>query len=268
MHPSQFWWRQWRVPLVAFAIAATLFATTSLDFMIARMLFFDASREQWIGAHSWWTNELIHTGGRWLIRCVVAAALAVWIATFLRPRLQAWRRPTAYFICAVVLSVGVVGLLKTLTNVDCPRDLTEFGGAMPFIALFADRPDGLAHARCFPAAHASSGYALLALYFVFREYSRRLSRYGLMIGAVFGLIFGIAQQARGAHFASHDVWSAFLVWTVSLSLYTVAFKARLWHYAPLSRSKWECNEASAPAPRLPVGGNADLPHRVGSVPGT
>lgn len=268
MHSTQFWWRHWRGPLCAFVIAATLFATSSLDLVIARSLFFDASRAQWIGAHSWWTNELIHTGGRWLIRGVVFAALTAWIATFLRPGWRAWRRPTGYFVCATVLSIGVVGLLKIVTHVDCPRDLAEFGGRLPFIELFAHRPEGLPDARCFPAAHASSGYALLALYFALREHSRQLSRFGLAAGVLFGLIFGIAQQARGAHFVSHDVWSAFLVWTVSLSLYALAFKARLWNLAPLSRSNWDCNEASIAARRLPVGSHADLPARVGSVPRT
>ncbi len=43
-------------------------------------------------------------------------------------------------------------------------------------------------------------------------------------------MFGIAQQARGAHFVSHDLWSAFLVWTVTLSIYAFAFRARLWKY--------------------------------------
>ena len=39
-----------------------------------------------------------------------------------------------------------------------------------------------------------------------------------------GLAFGLAQQARGAHFVSHDLWSAFLVWTLTLSVYAFAFR--------------------------------------------
>jgi membrane-associated PAP2 superfamily phosphatase len=193
------------------------------------------------------------------MRSIAALALVLWAATSLRPQWQAYRRPALYFFVSVVLSVGVVGLLKTLTNVDCPRDLSEFGGNFPFIHLFEDRPDGLRHARCFPAAHASSGYALLALYFVLRERSRRAARLGLASGVLLGLVFGIAQQSRGAHFVSHDVWSAMLVWTVSLSLYTFVFKARLWN--------WERNEVSAAARRLPVDGTVDVPRRAGATAG-
>ena len=51
---------------------------------------------------------------------------------------------------------------------------------------------------------------------------------GIVVTILTGLIFGVAQQSRGAHFVSHDVWSAFLVWSIALALYAFAFKARLW----------------------------------------
>jgi membrane-associated PAP2 superfamily phosphatase len=96
------------------------------------------------------------------------------------------------------------------------------------VHLFAARPTELREAQCFPAAHASSGYALMALYFVAYERGPKLARLGLAAGLVLGLVFGIAQQARGAHFVSHDLWSAFLAWIISLTLYVFAFRARLY----------------------------------------
>ena len=263
-----FYWRHLRLPLILFALLAPVLAFSSIDLVVAHALFFDEASSRWIGAGSWWTNELIHRDGTLLIRSLGASSLILWATTFFRPQWQSLRRPALYFFLSVGLSVGIVGLLKALTNVDCPRDLNEFGGAFPFVHLFADRPDGLQQARCFPAAHASSGYALLALYFVLRERSRWASRLGLAVGLVMGLIFGIAQQSRGAHFVSHDVWSAWLVWTISLSLYTFAFEGRLWTSASFHRSHWEHNEASASPRRLPVDGDADVPRRLGSAPGT
>lgn len=259
MPTTTFYWSHLRAPLVAFLLLATLLATTPLDLTIVHALYFDEAQSRWIGATNWWTNEFIHRGGTWLMRSIALASLALWAATWWRPRLHELRRPALYFFVSIVVSVALVGLLKTLTNVDCPRDLTEFGGLFPFIHLFEHRPEALRHARCFPAAHASSGYALLALYFVLRERSRRAARLGLASGLLLGLVFGIAQQSRGAHFVSHDVWSAMLVWTVSLSLYTFVFKARLWN--------WENNEVSAAARRLPVDEPVDVPRRVGAAAG-
>jgi len=227
----QLWWRHARVPLFAFIVLALPLAVTHIDVAIAHALFFDASQMRWIGAENFWVNDLVHVGGRWFMRGVVAAAFVLCVSASFRPGLRRWRRPAAYFVTAAVLSIGICGLLKTITNVDCPWDLTEFGGRFPVVALFADRPDDLRHAHCFPAAHAASGYALLALYFLFRERSAALARLGLAVGIGTGLIFGIAQQARGAHFVSHDIWSAFLVWIISLSVYTWIFRARLWEPA-------------------------------------
>jgi len=225
---QRIWWQHARIPLLVFVLCASLLATTMVDVAIAQSLFFDSVHGRWIGAGQAWIEAGIHTGGRWVIRGMVAVAILVWIATHVDQYLATLRRPAAYFIVSVVLSVGIVGLLKTITNIDCPWDLTMFGGRYPFVHLFADRPDALRTGHCFPAAHASSGYALLALYFVFRERNVALARMGSMLGIGTGLVFGLAQQARGAHFVSHDVWSLFITWMVTLTVYVFAFQARLW----------------------------------------
>jgi membrane-associated PAP2 superfamily phosphatase len=224
------WWAHLRIPLAVFLVLASVFATTHTDLAIARALYFDPGTMSWVGAHNWWVNVFIHTGGRWAVRVIIAAGLTLLVVTWIKDDLRELRRPAAYFVVATVLSVGIVGLLKILTNVDCPWDVRDFGGRFPYVELFADRPDGLRRAQCFPAAHASSGYALVALYFAFRERHAQLARLGLGVAIATGLLFGVAQQARGAHFASHDLWSAFLVWLTSLSVYAFAFRARLWDH--------------------------------------
>jgi membrane-associated PAP2 superfamily phosphatase len=252
MQSFKFWWAHLQVPLVLFVVLAVVFATTPLDVTIARTVFFDAPHAQWIGAHSWLINELVHTGGRWAVRVLLAIVLAFWIATWVERDWRQLRRPAAFFLVSALLSIGVVGLLKTLTNVDCPWDLATFGGRFPYVELFADRPDALRAGQCFPAAHASSGYALLALYFTFRERHAGLAKLGLALGLLTGLVFGLAQQARGAHFVSHDLWSAFLVWTVTVSVYAFAFRARLWDCSAYDAS----NEGSVAARQLAPGVHA------------
>ena len=105
-------------------------------------------------------------------------------------------------------------------------DLIGFGGHNPYVALFGDRPDALPRAQCFPGAHASSGFALFCLYFVFRDNSRRMARWMLAVAIAVGIAFSIGQEARGAHFLSHDVTSAAIVWFVQLALYARVFEAR------------------------------------------
>lgn len=165
------------------------------------------------------------------MRCLVVAALALFAVTFAKPGLIALRRPAGYFAAAVILSIGIVGLCKSVSPVHCPWALEEFGSAQPSTLLFGPRPASAPAGHCFPAAHSSSGYALLAFYFVFRERNARRARIGLLAGLVAGLAFGIAQQSRGAHFMSHDVWSAFIAWLTCLTLYTFAFSRDLWRNA-------------------------------------
>lgn len=227
MSAIDFWWNHLRIPLALFAAASAVVAGTDLDVAVARAIFFERPHT-WVGAGQWWTIAL-HDGGRWLIRALVAAALLAWVLSFIEGRTQRWRRPAAYFALSVVLTIGLAGALKATTNVNCPWDLTPFGGQFPYVHLFEDRADGLRHAQCFPAAHASSGYALMCLYFMLRERSAKLARGGLGIGICTGLLFGIAQQARGAHFVSHDLCSAMLAWIVSASVYALPFRCSVWN---------------------------------------
>jgi membrane-associated PAP2 superfamily phosphatase len=221
------WWREVRWPVCAFTPLAIVFALTNLDIHIANALFFDRTDLRWIGAHNFWIESVLHDGGRWTVRALVAAAGAVWVAASIDVRVRAWRRPAAYFVIAAVLSVGIVGLLKTITSVDCPWDLIPFNGRFPIVPLLAVRSSAPHTGHCFPAAHASSGYALVALYFAFRERNRKLARIGLTVGIACGVVFGLAQQARGAHFMSHDLWSAFLVWSTTAGVYVLGFAQRL-----------------------------------------
>ncbi|HZF17170.1 MAG TPA: phosphatase PAP2 family protein [Steroidobacteraceae bacterium] len=215
-------------PAIAFIAMAVLFALTDLDRTLAHAWAFDAELQKFPARDRWWANELAHTGGRNVVWCFGLAAIAAWIASFCAAGWRGWRRPALFVFLAIGLSTLIVAILKELTNVDCPWDLSEFGGRFPYVRLFADRPDDLPRAACFPGAHASSGFALMALYFASRERNHRFATAALLFALAVGSIFAFGQEARGAHFLSHDLWSAFIVWFVELALYAFAFGGRLW----------------------------------------
>jgi membrane-associated PAP2 superfamily phosphatase len=246
--PLHVWWQYMRAPLAVFGVLAALFAATPADVDIAHALFFDA-RHGWLGAGSWWTNDFLHTAGQWWIRVLVLAALGFWLATFRAAGLRALRRPAAYAIVAFLLSVTVVGFLKWATNVHCPWDLIDFGGVHPYVHLFSQRSALLPRGQCFPAGHASSGYALVALYFVLVERHPRAAKAAMLGAALVGLTFGLGQQSRGAHFMSHDVWSAFIAWTVCVSVYVFGFRCRLWKRSRERLDATSSAAADAAAPR-------------------
>jgi membrane-associated PAP2 superfamily phosphatase len=222
-----FWRRHGWWPLLGFVLCLGALEIFSLDRVFARDWFFNVHSGQWLGAESgdWWAHRILHGAGRWLIRGTAAFALAGWLASFVDARTRHWRRPMGFVVLSMLVSVSLVGGLKALTNVDCPWDLIGFGGHNPYVALFADRPDGLPRAKCFPGAHSSSGFALVCFYFVLRERSHRLTRCTLAAAILVGVAFSIGQEARGAHFLSHDLTSAALVWFVQLGMYRAYARA-------------------------------------------
>lgn len=221
-----FWLTHAWGPAVLFGLLAAATAFTGVDEALARAWAFDAASGHFIGvgAGRWWAKDLLHADGGLLIRVLDSALVLSFGLSFFFASLRSWRRPLGFLVLSIALGAGAVGLLKESTNVDCPWSLTEFGGTMPYVHLFADRPDSLPPARCFPGGHSSSGFALLALYFPLLGRRRRTARAVLATALLVGGAFALGQEARGAHFFSHDLWSAAIVWFASLWVYAVVYR--------------------------------------------
>lgn len=182
-------------------------------------------------------NPILELGLHQLGKKVSAAAwiavLALFAYTCARPRIKHWRRPLGYLTVSVLAATVAVSLAKKFSGVDCPWDLARYGGSQPYTGLLqaiaALKPRG----GCFPAGHASAGYAWVALYFFFGATLPQFRWAGLAAGVLAGLAFGIAQQFRGAHFASHDVMTFAICWLVAW----VAFRVAGLPWLPASPSK-------------------------------
>jgi membrane-associated PAP2 superfamily phosphatase len=170
------------------------------------------------------TAKLIHRVGHNLSLVAWLGVLAAWLVARSRTRLAHLRKPLLYLLAATALSALLVGLTKQWSNMDCPWDLLRYGGGRPYVGLFEARPAGLARGMCFPAGHASAGYTWLALYFFLIVVKPQLRWYGLAVGLASGLVFGISQQLRGAHFLSHDLAAATICWFSALAMYAVFWR--------------------------------------------
>ena len=161
------------------------------------------------------TEGLIHRGGRLLSWLAWLGLLGFLLWSRLSGRGAHWRRVAGYLLVSVLCSVVLVTGLKRTLVVDCAWSVEGLGGSRSHLTLLDPRPAAYPPDHCFPAAHASVGYAWLALYFAGFG-SRRARRIGLAVGLGAGLLFGISQQLRGAHFASHDLWAAMICWAVAM----------------------------------------------------
>lgn len=203
----------WQLELLLPALSLIVLAivlTGELDMRIASWIY-SVGGDAWTYKDAFWTKKVIHKGGRLLTSLGVLSLLTLIVLSFLRPNLQRWRKPSAWLFVAIAVSTGTVSLIKRYSGLECPWSISGLGGMKQYITLFDARALG---PGCFPAGHASGGYAWIALYFFFAEVHPKYRPLGLAIGMSVGLTFGIGQQFRGAHFLSHDVVAALICWSV------------------------------------------------------
>ena len=112
----------------------------------------------------------------------------------------------------------LVPLAKRFSRTSCPWDVAEFGGSASYVPhwLLGTLDGGPGH--CFPSGHAVAAFAFFSGYFLRRDTRPRLARVWLAGVLLAGLAFGWAQLARGAHYPSHTLWSAWLCWAVCVAV--------------------------------------------------
>jgi len=239
------------LPLIALLVLAVPLMAWQGDEWIADHLY-AWEGHRWTLVFNFLTEQLIHKLGRDISAAAWLCVLLAWVASRTRPSLSHWRQPLAYLAFSTLLATALVAWVKSWSNMDCPWDLVRYGGERAYVGLFELRPIGLARGVCFPAGHASAGYAWVSLYFFFLATRPKWRWAGLGTGVGLGLLFGLSQQLRGAHFLSHDVWSATICWLTALGVY-----ASTWgesgvevHFAHAASETHERAEKSSTLPWL------------------
>ena len=161
----------------------------------------------------WWMAKIMHAGARnvgWLF--FVAILIGIWRPWgALRALATADRVSLFLSVLSALLSVT---LIKGFSQTSCPWDLQAFGGAAPYVSHWNLWLSDGGGGHCFPAGHASTGFAFMAAYFGLRQNNAPGAMKWLVLAIGVGFVLGIAQQMRGAHFMSHTFWTAWLCWTV------------------------------------------------------
>ncbi|MFO1218099.1 MAG: phosphatase PAP2 family protein [Burkholderiaceae bacterium] len=197
-----------RDAIVTFAALMLVLAWdySGLDLAAARA-YGNASGFAWRDA--WLTRDVLHDGGRWLAWGVIAA-LAIDAA---RPRSNGLTRRARWYWVAMTLACAMlVPAIKRLSLSSCPWELAEFGGLARYVTHWQWGIVDGGPGHCFPSGHAVAAFAFFTVYFAWRESRPQLARLCLLVVCVAGVLFGWAQLARGAHYPSHTLWSAWLCW--------------------------------------------------------
>lgn len=213
------------LPLVALGIISVLITIGDVDRNFADY-FYGIQANQWAWKDSWVAETFLHKGGRAFSILLASILLFFLIASHFNDFLAVHKKSLLYLFLATAGSSLLISFLKPLLAVSCPWEFDRYGGGLPYInvvnQLFLRSGEG-----CFPAGHASAGYAWISCYFLGLFYQSKWRWPGLALPLLAGIVLGFAQQIRGAHFISHDLWALALCWFYSLSLFVVFFKIPL-----------------------------------------
>ncbi len=215
--------------LLSLYLLVFIYPATGLDQLLIAP-YFDVVAQKFPLKHQVFLENFMHLGLKYCMIFVAIASLLVGLqgnihadsrASFFAHINLLFKNPYLLAFVGMVVSTSVVSFLKSVSVHGCPNDLTIYGGNLPLFALFEHLPKGVVAGHCFPAGHASGGFALMAFYFAFREQKPKFAVAMLVLALVLGFSMGWAQMMRGEHFLSHNLWTAWVVWLVLFVLFVI-----------------------------------------------
>jgi len=209
----------------ALALAALATHSAGLDEQVST-LFFDPVMGTFPARSSSALEIIGHRFAKSAIVAIWLTLLGAALAAAFVPRLTAQRALLWTTIAAMALGPSIVVALKDVNAYHCPWDLKRFGG-------YADSASGwfvsAADVRhCFPSGHAAGGFSLIALAFAgIAMGDRKLQLAGFVVALVAGSAFSVVRVAQGAHFLSHNLWSAAIDWCAAALVFAPLLNRRL-----------------------------------------
>lgn len=228
------------IPLLLMALLL-VFEPSQIDLALEDLLYVPGTG--FIGNNNWFLENFLHDWAKRGVIAVGVIALAGSLAGYLFGVSLDSKR-WLYVFLAMAIASSTVMPLKRLTEVHCPWSLDRYGGVEHYSPLTGPRAAPVEKAgKCWPGGHASSGFCLFALFFALKDIRPRAARVALLLALGLGITFSVGRMLQGAHFLSHNVWTALIDWTVSALLY----RLMLWPAAAPACTKPACMETAISA---------------------
>ena len=194
-------------------LTVTVVPFEALDRSLARLLF-NYGTAGWSDAWLWAVP--LYGGAKWTAGLIVAAVLFFAVKAY-RTNRQPLADALIRTLAAVLLSLGLMLLMKNFSGVACPWSLPEFSAIhaeviTPFSWLFTDVSS---QGRCWPAGHASTGFCLFGLFFAARRLKKPWAGWVFTAVLLFGSLCAFGRMLQGAHFLSHSVASLLMEFAVA-----------------------------------------------------
>lgn len=205
--------------LTALALLATIlfFGLSGADIAI-QSHFYNPQTHQWlVDSNNAVLKFVFYDGIKRLLILIGVVILVGLIVGWKRPSLQPYRRGLIILLASSVFVPLVIGSLKAVTNMPCPKNVETFGGTYPHTCVWEKYGNNEClkeKQKCWPAGHASGGFALMALVFLFRTKKAKMA--ALALALTVGWSMGTYKMLIGDHFLSHSVITMVLAWLIIL----------------------------------------------------
>jgi len=228
---------QFLLTLASLLAVFFLFEFTPVDMMVEDS-FYNSDLHAWLlpRQKDTWTALLFYVGMKLSIILFGLGMLALYIYSFRSSAkgVKLYRNGLLTLVLSLILVPSMIGVLKTVSDVPWPCDILRYGGEYPYFQVLDTKPiEILKQFRCFPAGHASGGFALMSLFFLFKRRENRLIGVGL--GLTFGWSMGLYKMFIGDHYLSHTLISMILAWLIILLIHTALQEESLLRLKPLKK---------------------------------
>ncbi len=206
---AELWWLA-----AALGLIVLLARYTSLDHMLTGIFYDPAARQFPLRDQPFWAM-IMHTGLKYFSIAAWFGLLLWWTSLRRQPARQPLRRAIGFTLLVTLLASLTVASLRALSAHSCPWELSLYGGTADYFRFFDTVPLNPGSGRCAPSGHAAAGFAWLAGYIALRGVDRHAARLALAFSLVLGILTGLTQLARGAHFLSHLLLTAWVCLAVA-----------------------------------------------------
>jgi membrane-associated PAP2 superfamily phosphatase len=210
---------QIKITIVVLITSILLFAYTPLDFIV-QDYFYDTTTHTWILDHNLQPIKFIfYDGIKKLLIIFILLLIVLFVFQNKIPKIKEYRQGILIVILSAIFVPVVVGALKKQTNMPCPKNEIHYGGIYPSTKVWEHYPKTFKQEhkiRCWPAGHASGGFTLLSLFFLFK--TRRNKITATIIALVIAYSMAIYKMLIGDHFLSHTIITMLIAWLIILTI--------------------------------------------------
>jgi len=217
------------VTLILLVLSVVFLGISNVD-SVVQDLFYNMQTQQWILSKSDQPYHFIFYKSIKILLILISILLLVSLLFFRKIKIVIQYKKGLMIVLFSLIFVTTISVeIKKHSNMPCPKHQIHYGGKYPDTVVWESYPkpyDSFEKTKCWPAGHASAGFALLSLFFLFK---RKRNKYiGLIIGLSLGWSMGIYKMLIGDHYFSHTFISMLLAWFIILIIHkTVNYRMSL-----------------------------------------